>query len=97
MTTVTFADGGYRYIPGVFQYSAGVAALPGHEIVRVRFRKPILLNEGFARIEDIVKSAGRSMTSFCACELRSPEPFTEESFKEFNEVYVRTLERWGVL
>lgn len=96
MTTVTFVDGGYRYVPGVFQYSAGVAALPGHEIVRVRFRKPILLNEGFARIEDIVKSARRSMTSFCACELRSPEPFTEESFKEFNEVYVRTLERWGV-
>lgn len=96
MTTVDFNAGGYRYIPGVFQYSAGVAALPGHEIVRVRFRKPVLLKDGFARIEEIVKAAGRPMTSFCACELRSPEPFTEEGFKAFNDLYVTTLERWGV-
>ncbi len=35
-------------------------------------------------------------TAFCACELRSPEPFTEEGFKAFNRVYVGTLERWGL-
>ncbi len=37
---VDFVPGGhYRFIPSVFQYSGGVAALPGHEIRRVRFRR----------------------------------------------------------
>ena len=31
---------GYRYIPAVFQYSAGVAALPGFRIERIRFAEP---------------------------------------------------------
>ena len=35
---VDFSPGGYRFLPSVFQYSAGVAALPGHAIERVRFR-----------------------------------------------------------
>jgi hypothetical protein len=48
MTTV-FAAGGYRTIPAVFQYSGGVAAEPGFEIVRVRFHRPVPLTEGFAR------------------------------------------------
>jgi hypothetical protein len=96
MGTMNFEPGGYRYIPGVFQYSAGVAALDGHEIVRVRFREPVPLKEGFARIEEILAAAGRPTTSFCACELRSPEPFSESGFKAFNEIYVGTLERWGV-
>ena len=28
MATAEFAPGNYRFIPGVFQYSAGAAALP---------------------------------------------------------------------
>ena len=91
-----FTPGGYRFIPGVFQYSGGVAAMPGHEIERVRFAAPVPLKEGFARIEDYIRAAGRPLTSFCACELRSPEPFTEQGFREFNEVYVVTLQRWGL-
>ena len=51
MATTEFAAGGYRYIPAVFQYSGGVAAMPGYAIERVRFRKPVPLAEGFARIE----------------------------------------------
>jgi hypothetical protein len=96
LSTIDFTAGGYRYIPGVFQYSAGVAALPGHEIVRVRFREPVALAEGFRRIGDHMETQGRPVTAFCACELRSPAPFTEEGFKSFNEVYVGTLERWGI-
>jgi hypothetical protein len=96
MATAEFARGGYRYIPAVFQYSGGVAALPGHAIRRVRFRDPVPLAEGFARIERVIRDAGRPLTSFCACELRSPAPFTDEGFRAFNEIYVATLERWGV-
>src|ERR1041385_6769341 len=96
MTTV-FPPGGYRYIPAVFQYSGGVAAEPGFEIVRMRFRDSVPLNEGFARAERIVRAAGRPLTAFCACELRSPAPFSEDGFRAFNEIYAGTLRRWGVM
>ena len=92
-----FAAGGYRYIPAVFQYSGGVAAEPGFEIVRVRFHRPVPLAQGFARIEQAIREAGRPLTAFCACELRSPAPFTEEGFRAFNEVYAGTLRQWGVM
>ena len=95
--TVDFSAGGYRFIPGVFQYSGGVAASPGHEVQRVRFRAPLPLREGFARVERLIKEAGRPLTSFCACELRSPAPFTEQGFRAFNEVYVVTLQKWGLV
>jgi hypothetical protein len=93
---VEFSAGGFRFIPSVFQYSGGAAALPGHEIQRMRFRKPVPLKQGFERIERIITEAGRPLTSFCACELRSPAPFTEQGFRAFNEVYVVTLEKWGL-
>src|SRR6478672_923574 len=96
MTTV-FAAGGYRYIPAVFQYSGGVAAEPGYEIVRVRFHRPVPLAEGFTQVEQTIREAGRPLTAFCACELRSPAPFTEEGFQAFNEVYAGTLRKWGVM
>jgi hypothetical protein len=91
---VDFSAGGYRFIPGVFQYSGGVAALSGHAIERVRFRTPVPLAEGFEKIERLIAQAGRPPTSFCACELRSPAPFTEDGFRAFNESYVVTLEKW---
>jgi N utilization substance protein B len=43
--------GGYRYIPSVFQYSSGVAAEDGFELVRARFHRPVPLDQGFAAIE----------------------------------------------
>ena len=92
-----FAAGGYRYIPAVFQYSGGVAAEPGHEIVRVRFRKPIPLAQGFEQAARVIREAGRPLTAFCACELRSPVPFTEDGFRAFNEMYAGTLRQWGVM
>ena len=91
-----FEAGGYRYIPGVFQYSSGVAAQPGFEIERARFSAPLPLSEGFAAVEAYLKSLGRPTTAFAACELRSPEPFTEQGFYDFNKAYVLTLERWGI-
>ena len=92
----TFGPGGYRYIRGRFQYSGGVAAEPGHRIERVRFRRLVPLEAGFRRIEAHMEAAGRPMTAFCACELRSPGQFSEEGFVAFNRAYVQTLERWGI-
>jgi hypothetical protein len=92
----TIERDGYRYIPGPFQYSAGVAALPGFAIERVRFTNPVPVAEGFHRIEAFLTDAGVPLTGFCACELRSPEPFTDAGFIAFNRIYVGTLERWGL-
>jgi hypothetical protein len=88
--------GGYRYIKAVFQYSGGVAAEPGFEIVRARLARPVALADGFKAIEAHLKAAGRPLAAFCACELRSPAPFTEQGFLEFNKAYAATLERWGI-
>jgi hypothetical protein len=96
MPAIAFEPGGYRFVKGVFQYSGGVAAMPGHRIVRVQFRRPVALEQGFRQIEQIITAAGRPLTAFCACELRSPAPFTEEGFVAFNKIYVGTLERWKV-
>ncbi len=88
---------GYRYIPGPFQYSAGVAALPGHAIERIRFADPVPVTEGFRRIEGFLRQRSLPLTAFCACELRSPAPFTDAGFIAFNRDYVGTLERWGIV
>jgi hypothetical protein len=94
--TRDFAAGNYRFIPGVFQYSAGSAALPGYEIERVRFDKWLPLADGFAAAARYIEAAGRPLTSFCACELRSPAAFTDDGFRKFNEHYVKTLAEWGI-
>ena len=91
-----FAAGNYRFIPAVFQYSSGAAALPGFEIERVRFDHLLPLAEGFAQVAKYIQAAGRPLTSFCACELRSPAAFTEDGFRTFNQHYVKTLAEWGL-
>lgn len=92
----SFEPGGYRYVRGPFQYSAGVAAEPGFSLERVRFAVPVPLEAGFARIAAHLQSRGRPLTAFAACELRSPAPFSDQGFRDFNRVYVGTLERWGI-
>ena len=91
-----FPAGNYRFIPAVFQYSGGVAADPDFEIERVRFDKPVPLADGFALAADFILAAGRPLTAFCACELRSPAAFTEDGFRAFNEHYVKTLAQWDL-
>jgi hypothetical protein len=94
--TSDFLPGNYRFIPGVFQYSGGAAADPGFEIERVRFDKPVPLAEGFKQIAQYIKAVGRPLTSFAACELRSPAAFTDQGFRDFNLHYVKTLAEWGL-
>jgi hypothetical protein len=93
---IAFDPGGYAYLPGGFQYSAAVTALPGWEIERARFAAPVPLEQGFKLIEAHLASIGRSPTALCACELRSPEPMTEAVFVAFNRSYVQPLESWGL-
>ncbi|HUB11167.1 MAG TPA: hypothetical protein VMB34_04350 [Acetobacteraceae bacterium] len=95
--TIDVPAGGYRYIPGVFQYSAGVRALDGHRIERVEFMRPVALAAGFAFIERFLPGQDLPLAAFCACELRSPAPFTDAGFVAFNRHYCGTLERWGIM
>jgi hypothetical protein len=91
-----FPEGSYCYLKGPFQFSGGVAAESGFTIERAQFRQAVSLDEGFGAIERHLQSISRPLTALCACELRSPAPFTESGFTEFNRVYVGTLERWGI-
>jgi hypothetical protein len=91
---IGFEDGGFRFIKGVLPYSAGVAAQPGFAIERARFSKVLPLAEGYAAIAAHLQSLGRPLTALCACELRSPAPFTDEGFGAFNREYIRTLTDW---
>lgn len=94
---LSFSAGGYQFIPGVFQYSAGVRASEGFEIVRARFRTMLPMADAFSAIEAHLNAQGLSPKVFCACELRSPAPFSEKGFIEFNKEYVSWLERWQMI
>jgi hypothetical protein len=96
VTIQTFEPGGYRFIPAVFQYSGGVAAAPGFQIERAAFREPVPLAHGFQCAEALLAARGRPPAAFCACELRSPLPFSDQGFRTFNELYVETLAKWGI-
>jgi hypothetical protein len=95
--TIEADNSGYRFMPGVSQYSCGIGALAGFTIERVRFASVVPLQQGFDKIAEIIRAAGRPLTAFGACELRSPAPFTEAGFKAFNEIYIKTLIEWGVM
>jgi len=88
---------GFHAVPSVPQYSAGVYASPGYEIVRYRFTEEVPVSEAFDRIEELLVSQDLPTTSVCAFELRSPAPFTEEGFAAFNKTYNGRLEKWGLL
>jgi hypothetical protein len=91
---IAFPEGGYSFLKGVFPYSQGVLALPGHAIERVRLRRPLPLAQGFELIANHLAGIGRPRTALCACELRSPRPFSFSGFGEFNQGYVAVLEDW---
>lgn len=94
---IDFAEGGYSFIPGGPQYSAGACAVLGLSIERVRFSAPVALSEAFQKIAGVIHGAGRPLAALCGCELRSPAPFTESSFVDFSRIYLGNLETFGLL
>lgn len=98
MTTLNHSVGNdYAYLPGGLPFSGGVVALPGFEIVRARFARPMPVDEGFEAIAAHLRSRQRPLTALCAAELRSPQPSALDAFAEFNRRYATTLQKWGVL
>ena len=91
---IPFPDGGYAFLEGVFPYSQGVVALPDFAIERASFARPVPIAEGFHRIAQFLGAQNRPRTALCACELRSPKPYSFAGFAEFNKGYVDVLEKW---
>ena len=87
-----FEPGNYDFVhsPGG-PFSAGVAAMKGYALRRVRFGRPIPMSEGFAFIEAYLSREGRPLTALAACELRSPTAMTIAEFQAFNAQYLQTL------
>lgn len=97
MSVRVLADRGLRCIEGVMQYSGGIAAEAGHRLVRVRFPSVLPMAAGWRAIAGWLAARHLPRTAFCACELRSPAPFTEDGFRAFNTSYAATLGEWGIL
>ncbi|MEV4132836.1 hypothetical protein AB0J72_11810 [Dactylosporangium sp. NPDC049742] len=74
---------GYAFLPRVRQYSQGVVGTEGHGLTRVRFSSPVPLSDGLRLAAEIIDAAGRPPAALCACELRTPAPFTEAEFTAF--------------
>jgi hypothetical protein len=91
------AGSDYAFLPGGAPFSSGVIALPGFEIVRCRFARPLPVVDGFEAIAAHLRGIQRPLTALCAAELRSPQPFSYDGFSEFNAGYVSTLRRWGLV
>jgi hypothetical protein len=89
-------EGGFAFLEGVFPYSQGAVALEGYAMERACFARPVPVAEGFRRIAAHLESLGRPKAALCACELRSPKPFSFAGFAEFNRGYVAVLEQWGL-
>lgn len=89
--------GNYRFLPGIPAFSSGVVAMPGFEIVHATLAAPLPWREGFERLDDRLREAGRPRTALCGIMLRSPKPFTFDGFDEFNQGYRSLLGEWGIL
>jgi hypothetical protein len=90
------APGGFRFLATDGPFSAGVAAEPGFEIVRLIAPRYTPLAEGFRLVERTLDAAGRPRDALCAMELRVPKPLSRAGFDEFNRGYVAQHERWGL-
>ncbi|OYN98025.1 hypothetical protein CGZ96_09935 [Enemella evansiae] len=88
---------GYRFLPGVSQYSAGVAAADGYSLVRVEAPTVLPLNEGFGWLNRELEQLGVRPETLCAVEMRSPTAMSEGGFGRLNERYRDQLGRLGVL
>src|SRR5258706_5319902 len=93
---IPFLDGGFSFLEGVFPYSQGVVAMPGFAIERARLARPMPVARGFEFISKHLEKIQRPKTAFCACELRSPKPFSFSGFGDFNKGYVEVLKKWGL-
>jgi len=89
--------GGYRFLPAIAPYSAGVVAMPGFEIVHATLQSPLRWHDGLAAARRYLKGTGLTCHNICGVELRCPEPYSLQGFVDFNDVYRGLLKDWNMM
>jgi hypothetical protein len=89
--------GGYSFLTGQPFFSLGAISANGYEINRAIFRRPPFFPEGLAAIERHLRAAGRPLQALCGLELRNGRQANMQEFMAFNERYIETLRKVGVL
>ncbi|MEM7091683.1 MAG: RidA family protein [Actinomycetota bacterium] len=97
MSSVANPAGGYRYVPGIPPYSAGVLADEDMVIVRTTLSSTIPWRAGFASIDEVLANANRPSQALCAVELRCAAPHSFDGFGSFNDDYRNELDARGIL
>lgn len=95
--TIDHPVGNYRFYPGIAPYSAGVVAMPGHEIIRVTLPQTLPYRQGFDLIDSHLRALGRPRQALCAVELRLPAARSFTGFIDFNRDYRAILAEWEIL
>jgi hypothetical protein len=89
--------GGYWFLPSIRAFSRGVVADDDHEIVRARTDGQVPVADLPALVRRVVVvEHGRPPAAVCAVELRSPRPFTQQGFDDFNKGYAAMLDELGI-
>lgn len=88
---------GFRFLPGIAPYSAGVVAVPGNEIVHVTLAKALPWHAGLGAARRYLESLELRQQTLCGVELRCPAPHSLGGFSNFNREYRQLLEEWGML
>ncbi len=76
-STIAVAAGGFRFVPGVYQYSAGVAAEPGFRIERALFAEPVPLAEPRQAGPDVRAARASNGGNRRLCKEHAAAPGTE--------------------
>lgn len=97
MSSVVHPVGGFRFVPGIPPYSAGVRADDDHLIVRTTLTRPTSWLDGFAHIDRVLAAAGRPSQALCAIELRCAAPHSFGGFGSFNDDYRAALDERAIL
>ena len=89
--------GGYRFLPAPGSpYSSGTIADSGLDLVRVRFERPVALEDGLGRAARHLEEAGRPTAAIAGFELRIDRPFNRDEWSAFNAGYVSRLAALGL-
>lgn len=97
MVSISNPSGGYRYVPGIPPYSAGVRADDEHVIVRATVGARMSWTDGFELIDRVLAEADRPSQALCAVELRCPQAHSFDGFGSFNDLYRDALDRRKIL
>jgi hypothetical protein len=89
--------GGYLFLPGQPFFSLGAIAASAFEINRAIFRQPPVFPEGLSAVERHLRAAGRPPQALCGLELRNGRQANMQEFMTFNERYIESLRKVGML